>query len=69
MLQVSFLDSSTLLPELKKSFETAKSTRIAVAFLGKIDYDIIAESLKNSLQKKGNITFVVGISNYHTTNW
>jgi len=69
MLQVSFLDSSTLLPELQKSFETAKSARIAVAFFGKKGYDVIAEPLENSLRNKRKVTFVVGISNYHTTDW
>jgi len=69
MLQVSFLDCSNILPELQRGFRKAKSTRIAVAFFGKKGYDVISGSLKSSLQRKRKITFIVGISSYHTTDW
>jgi len=69
-MEISFLQSSQLLQELKWNLERAKSFRAAAAFLKKSGFYEIKTGLEVLLRKPtGQAELVIGISSYGITDW
>jgi len=69
LVRVSFLQSGDILYELRKGILSSSRVKIAVAFLSKDGFEELEADLKRSLNSGNNVQLIVGISDFHITDW
>ncbi|MEM2130083.1 MAG: phospholipase D-like domain-containing protein [Candidatus Bathyarchaeia archaeon] len=67
--EVKFLDGATILNELEQSLEESQIAKIAVAYIGLNGFNEISRQVERFLENNKQLHMIVGISNYHITEW